>query len=108
MGRAISLDSVVVTENISWNMKSLSAQQVVVLTDKEILQNPGINPFDILITKPAIDGIAPSMGTKTINTKGFNSAAPIRMLQIIDGIDNQSPGLNFSLGTFWLPQNLIC
>ncbi|MEL7161828.1 MAG: TonB-dependent receptor, partial [Bacteroidota bacterium] len=31
---------------------------------------------------------------------GFNSTNPVRSLQIIDGVDNQSPGLNFSLGNF--------
>ncbi len=41
-----------------------------------------------------------SIGFKVINTRGFNSAAPVRSLQIIDGVDNQSPGLNFSLGNF--------
>ena len=41
-----------------------------------------------------------SMGFKVINTRGFNSTSPVRSLQLIDGVDNQSPGLNFSLGNF--------
>ncbi|MCB0668753.1 MAG: TonB-dependent receptor, partial [Saprospiraceae bacterium] len=40
------------------------------------------------------------LGFKVVNTRGFNSTSPVRSLQIIDGIDNQSPGLNFSLGNF--------
>jgi iron complex outermembrane receptor protein len=43
---------------------------------------------------------AASMGFKVINTRGFNSTSPVRSLQLIDGVDNQSPGLNFSLGNF--------
>jgi outer membrane receptor protein involved in Fe transport len=35
-----------------------------------------------------------------VNTRGFNSTSPVRTLQVIDGVDNQSPGLNFSLGNF--------
>ena len=35
-----------------------------------------------------------------INTRGFNSTTPVRSLQLIDGVDNQSPGLNLSLGNF--------
>lgn len=35
-----------------------------------------------------------------MNTRGFNSTSPVRTLQVIDGVDNQSPGLNFSLGNF--------
>ncbi|MEO0788408.1 MAG: TonB-dependent receptor, partial [Bacteroidota bacterium] len=41
-----------------------------------------------------------SLGFKIINTRGFNSTNPVRSLQLIDGVDNQSPGLNFSLGNF--------
>ena len=35
-----------------------------------------------------------------MNTRGFNSTSPVRSLQIIDGVDNASPGLNFALGNF--------
>ena len=47
-----------------------------------------------------MDITAASLGFKVINTRGFNSTSPVRSLQIIDGVDNQSPGLNFSLGNF--------
>lgn len=47
-----------------------------------------------------VDMTTASIGFKVINTRGFNSTTPVRSLQIIDGVDNQSPGLNFSLGNF--------
>jgi iron complex outermembrane receptor protein len=47
-----------------------------------------------------VDMTAASFGFKVINTRGFNSTSPVRSLQLIDGVDNQSPGLNFSLGNF--------
>ena len=47
-----------------------------------------------------VDLTSASLGFKIINTRGFNSTSPVRSLQIIDGVDNQSPGLNFSLGNF--------
>ncbi len=47
-----------------------------------------------------VDLTSASMGFTVINTRGFNSTSPVRSLQIIDGVDNQSPGLNFSLGNF--------
>lgn len=47
-----------------------------------------------------VDLTSASLGFKVINTRGFNSTSPIRSLQIIDGVDNQAPGLNFSLGNF--------
>jgi outer membrane receptor protein involved in Fe transport len=51
-------------------------------------------------TKKEIDLITASLGFQILNTRGFNSTSPVRMLQVIDGVDNQSPGLNFSLGNF--------
>ena len=47
-----------------------------------------------------VDVTSASLGFKIINTRGFNSTSPVRSLQLIDGVDNQSPGLNFSLGNF--------
>lgn len=47
-----------------------------------------------------VDLTTASLGFTVINTRGFNSTSPVRSLQIIDGVDNQSPGLNFSLGNF--------
>jgi iron complex outermembrane recepter protein len=49
---------------------------------------------------PGVDLTTASLGFTVINTRGFNSTAPVRSLQIIDGVDNQAPGLNFSLGNF--------
>lgn len=47
-----------------------------------------------------VDLTTASLGFTIINTRGFNSTSPVRSLQIIDGVDNQAPGLNFSLGNF--------
>jgi iron complex outermembrane recepter protein len=47
-----------------------------------------------------VDLTTASIGFTVINTRGFNSTSPVRSLQIIDGVDNQAPGLNFSLGNF--------
>ncbi|MDI1353772.1 MAG: TonB-dependent receptor [bacterium] len=47
-----------------------------------------------------VDLTSASIGFRIINTRGFNSTSPVRSLQLIDGVDNQSPGLNFSLGNF--------
>jgi len=47
-----------------------------------------------------VDLTAASLGFKVINMRGFNSTSPVRSLQTIDGVDNQAPGLNFSLGNF--------
>ncbi len=65
-----------------------------------IKQTPAVSFYDGLGTLKDVDLTAASLGFKIINTRGFNSTSPVRSLQIIDGVDNQAPGLNFSLGNF--------
>ncbi len=65
-----------------------------------IKETPAANFYDGLGSLKDVDLTAASLGFKIINTRGFNSTNPVRSLQIIDGVDNQSPGLNFSLGNF--------
>tara|TARA_B100001250_G_scaffold275655_1_gene238139 strand:- start:9038 stop:11875 length:2838 start_codon:yes stop_codon:yes gene_type:complete len=65
-----------------------------------IKETPSANFYDGLGALKGVDITAASLGFKVINTRGFNSTSPVRSLQVIDGVDNQSPGLNFSLGNF--------
>lgn len=65
-----------------------------------IKETPSSSFYDGLGSLKDVDLTAASLGFKVINTRGFNSTSPVRSLQIIDGVDNQSPGLNFSLGNF--------
>lgn len=65
-----------------------------------IKETPAANFYDGLGALKGVDLTAASLGFKVINTRGFNSTSPVRSLQIIDGVDNQAPGLNFSLGNF--------
>jgi outer membrane receptor protein involved in Fe transport len=65
-----------------------------------IKETPAASFYDGLGALKDVDLTAASLGFKIINTRGFNSTSPVRSLQLIDGVDNQSPGLNFSLGNF--------
>ena len=65
-----------------------------------IKETPSGDFYEGLGTLKGVDMTAASLGFKVINTRGFNSTSPVRSLQLIDGVDNQSPGLNFSLGNF--------
>lgn len=65
-----------------------------------IKETPAANFYDGLGSLKGVDLTAASIGFKIINTRGFNSTSPVRSLQLIDGVDNQAPGLNFSLGNF--------
>jgi len=77
-----------------------AALTVEALDMMAIKETPSANFYDGLGALKGVDITAASLGFKVINTRGFNSTSPVRSLQIIDGVDNQSPGLNFSLGNF--------
>jgi len=72
-----------------------------------IKENPAASFYEGLGALKGVDVTSASLGFKIINTRGFNSTSPVRSLQIIDGVDNQSPGLNFSLGNFLDLRNSI-
>jgi len=65
-----------------------------------IKETPAANFYEGLAHLKGVDLTSASIGFKIINTRGFNSTSPVRSLQLIDGVDNQAPGLNFSLGNF--------
>lgn len=65
-----------------------------------IKETPSANFYEGLALLKGVDLTSASIGFKIINTRGFNSTSPVRTLQMIDGVDNQAPGLNFSLGNF--------
>ncbi len=77
-----------------------NAQTVESMDLIAIKETPAANFYDGLGALKDVDLTAASLGFKIINTRGFNSTSPVRSLQLIDGVDNQSPGLNFSLGNF--------
>jgi iron complex outermembrane receptor protein len=98
--QSVIMDVVEVTgQRISEKQKSnpLTVESMDLLAIK---QTPADNFYDGLGSLKGVDLTAASLGFKIINTRGFNSTSPVRSLQIIDGVDNQAPGLNFSLGNF--------
>ena len=89
----------VVGERISEKQKQapLTMESMDVIGIKEA---PSGNFYEGLGNLKEVDMTSASLGFKILNTRGFNSTSPVRSLQLIDGVDNQSPGLNFSLGNF--------
>lgn len=57
------------------------------------------NYYDILTNLKGVDVVAASLTFKSVGTRGFNSSGNTRLNQIVDGMDNQAPGLNFSVGS---------
>jgi len=92
-------DAQIVRQRISDKQKQapLTVESMDLLAIKEVA---GGDFYEGLGNLKGVDMTAASFGFKVINTRGFNSTSPVRSLQLIDGVDNQSPGLNFSLGNF--------
>jgi outer membrane receptor protein involved in Fe transport len=96
----ITLESVQVKGYRISDKQKTSALTVEALDLLAIKETPSDNFYDGLGSLKGVDLTAASLGFKVINMRGFNSTSPVRSLQIIDGVDNQAPGLNFSLGNF--------
>ncbi|MFN0033381.1 MAG: carboxypeptidase-like regulatory domain-containing protein [Flavobacteriales bacterium] len=75
----------------------LTVENMDAIAVKEV---PTGNFYEGLAALKGVDMASASLAFRVINTRGFNSTSPVRVLQLIDGVDNQSPGLNFSLGNF--------
>lgn len=99
MDEVVLQGAMVVRERISDKQKQapLTVETMDLIAIKEA---PSGDFYESLGTLKGVDMTAASFGFKVINTRGFNSTSPVRSLQLIDGVDNQSPGLNFSLGNF--------
>ena len=54
--------------------------------------------YDALNNMKGVEMSVQSLTFKSVNTRGFNSNGNTRFNQFVDGMDNQAPGLNFSVG----------
>ncbi len=59
---------------------------------------PAANYYDMIASLKGVDVVSASLTFTSIGTRGFNSSGNTRLNQIVDGMDNQAPGLNFSVG----------
>ncbi len=65
---------------------------------KGIRETPALNFYEGLRDLKSVEMVTSSLTYSQINTRGFNHTGNSRFLQLIDGMDNQTPGLNFSVG----------
>ena len=56
------------------------------------------NYYDGIANLKGVDLTTSSLTFRTISTRGFNGSGNLRFNQLVDGMDNQAPGLNFSVG----------
>lgn len=68
---------------------------------KTIKENPSFTFYDGLQSLKGMEAVTSSVTYKQVNTRGFNTTGNSRFLQLVDGVDNQTPGLNFSVGNLF-------
>ncbi|MFZ9681320.1 MAG: carboxypeptidase-like regulatory domain-containing protein, partial [Bacteroidia bacterium] len=97
---AMDLQGVEVVDSRISEKQKESALTVEAMDILAVKETPSPSFYQGLGTMKGVDLTTASLGFVIINTRGFNSTSPVRSLQLIDGVDNQAPGLNFSLGNF--------
>ena len=63
-----------------------------------IRNTPGASYYDALNNLKGVDITTSSYTFKTVSTRGFNGSGNLRFNQLVDGMDNAAPSLNFSVG----------
>lgn len=64
-----------------------------------IRNSPATNYYDMITNLKGVDVVAASLTFRSVGTRGFNVSGNARLNQLVDGMDNQAPGLNFSVGS---------
>jgi outer membrane receptor protein involved in Fe transport len=67
---------------------------------------PAPNYYEAIGNLKGVDVHTASLTFRTITTRGFVSSGNLRLNQLIDGMDNQAPGLNFAVGSVVGPSDL--
>lgn len=104
------------TLNFSLNPVSTLGQEIVISatrTSSKILESPvtiervsaanirnasAASYYDIVGNLKGVDVVTASLTFKTPTTRGFGASGNTRFNQLVNGMDNQAPGLNFAVG----------
>lgn len=92
------LDEIVVSASRTPEKIRESPVTIERMTIKDIKKTASPTFYDGLENLKEVQMNTSSMSFKSINTRGFATVANTRFLQLVDGMDNSSPLLNFVLG----------
>ncbi|ANW94889.1 hypothetical protein AXE80_00645 [Wenyingzhuangia fucanilytica] len=93
-----SLDAIVISASRTPESVFESPVSIERLGTKQIENTTSATFYDGLENLKGVDVNTSSLTFKSINTRGFATFANTRFVQLVDGMDNSSPGLNFPLG----------
>ncbi|GAB1308425.1 TonB-dependent receptor [Urechidicola sp. KH5] len=93
-----SLDEVVVSASRTPERIMESPVTIERMDIRDIRNTSSPSFYDGLNNLKGVDINTNSLTNKSVNTRGFATFANTRFLQLVDGMDNSSPALNFALG----------
>ncbi len=96
MGREVVISASRVDEKLMEAPLTIQKMNV-----REIQNAPSGDYFSDLSTMRDVEIIDNSIGFKAFNARGFNTTSPLRVVQFIDGVDNQLPTINIVTGNMF-------
>lgn len=93
MGQEVVVSASRVEESIMQSPVSVEKMDIIAI--REV---PQASFYDALNNMKGVEMSTQSLTFKSFNTRGFNANGNVRTVQMIDGMDNQAPGLNFAVG----------
>ncbi len=69
------------------------------ISSVNIRNTAAVSYYDMIGKLKGVDMVNSSLTFSSPSTRGFNGSGNLRLNQIVDGMDNQAPGLNFSVGS---------
>ena len=93
-----SLDEVVISASRTPERIFESPVTVERIGLKEIKNTTSVDFYDGLENLKGVDVNTNSLTFKSVNTRGFATFANNRFMQLVDGMDNSTPALNFPIG----------
>lgn len=93
MGQEVVVSASRVEESILQSPVSIEKMDIIA-----IRETAAPSFYDALANMKGVEMSTQSLTFRSVNTRGFNANGNTRVVQMIDGMDNQAPGLNFSVG----------
>lgn len=90
---------VVVSANRVLTRKLESPVTIESLTSTTLKNVAAPSVYEAIGNLKGVDVHTASLNFRTVTTRGFVSSGNTRLIQLIDGMDNQAPGLNFAVGS---------
>jgi outer membrane receptor for ferrienterochelin and colicin len=93
LGQEVIVSASRMEEGILQSPVSIEKMDIIAIRDA-----PAASFYDALNNLKGVEMSTQSLTFKSFNTRGFNANGNTRTVQMIDGMDNQAPGLNFAVG----------